>query len=307
VANASGSPPNKPIIVAGPTGVGKTAFAVELATWLDGEIIGADAYQVYRGLEILTAQPGPALQARVPHHLVGFLSPSESFDAASYVLLAQAKIAEIQARGRVPILVGGAGLYLKALTHGLDDFPSPDPALREELGALSLSELQTRLDTLDPAARYALDFQNPRRLQRAIELCLLTGRPFSSLRALWTEKSTPGFRGLVLFRSRPELAARIRENVRQMFAFGVADEIRRLGPIGPTAAAAIGYREIRLLLQGKLTEPACIDAIVLATRRYAKRQLTWFRNQFSFQSIDLTGFPDIQPKLSEALAALAVI
>lgn len=284
-----------PIIVAGPTGVGKSAFAVELAHRLDGEILGADAYQVYAGLGILTAQP--ELPGLVPHHLIGFLSPSEPFDAAVFASRAATLIPEIQARGRTPVLVGGSGLYLKALTHGLDDAPPADPALRAELSTLPVDELRLRLDAADPAARTVIDFQNPRRVMRALEICLLTGRSIAESRRAWASREAPGFRGLLLHRDREELDARIVANVDAMFARGVVEEVRRLvggnpslphPALGTTAALAIGLREILALLRGEISEPDCRTAIVLATRRYAKRQLTWFRNQFSFSVIDLT-------------------
>jgi tRNA dimethylallyltransferase len=295
LSSSSGLSNQTPIIVAGPTGVGKSAFAVELAHRLDGEILGADAYQVYSGLSILTAQPD--LPGEVPHHLIGFLPPSEAFDAAAFVSRAQPLISEIQSRGRTPILVGGSGLYLKALTHGLDDVPPADPALRAELSALPADELRGRLDVLDPAAREVIDFQNPRRVMRALEICLLTGRSVAESRRAWASKDAPGFRGLLLHRDREELGARIVANVGAMFARGVVEEVRRLvgdcpalphPALGPTAALAIGLREILALLRGEMSEPECQAAIVLATRQYAKRQLTWFRNQFNFSVIDLT-------------------
>ena len=135
--------------MAGPTGVGKSLFAAGLASSLGGEILGADAYQVYSGLTILTAQPGPDLLRQVPHHLIGILPPSEPFDAARFRRMALAAVADIQSRGRIPIITGGTGLYIKALTHGLAELPPPDLALRAELRALSPEEALQRLDTLD--------------------------------------------------------------------------------------------------------------------------------------------------------------
>ncbi|MFZ4682897.1 MAG: tRNA (adenosine(37)-N6)-dimethylallyltransferase MiaA [Terrimicrobiaceae bacterium] len=278
-----------PLIICGPTGVGKTSFAVELASRFGGEILGADAFQVYSGLEILTAQPDAEQRALVPHHLIGFLPPSELFDAARFAVLAREKMAEITARGKRPVIVGGSGLYLKALTHGLADLPPTDPALRAELATLPLEELQRRLDQADPGARRHLDFQNPRRVMRALEIHLLTGRSSSELREEWKDKSTPGFQGVLLTRDRAELDARIADNVLAMFWRGVVAEVGRLSEVGTTAARAIGLREIQAFRRGELTESQCIAAITLATRRYAKRQLTWFRNQFDFQVIELTG------------------
>ncbi len=276
------------VVVAGPTGVGKSLFAAELASRLGGEIICADAFQVYAGLEILTAQPGPALCAAVPHHLYGRLPVAESFDAAKFRSLALAEIAAVRARGRLPILVGGSGLYLKAVTHGLDELPPPDPALRAGLAALSPDELRCRLDTVDPAARRTVDFQNPRRVQRALEIVQATGRPVAESRRGWTQPDIE-FRGLLLTRERDDLRARIAENVAAMFERGVVSEVASLGSVGPTAGRAIGLREIRAHLRGEIDAAECAAAITTATVRYAKRQLTWFRNQLSLFSIDLTG------------------
>ncbi len=286
----------------GPTGVGKSVFAVELAHRLDGEIVGADAYQVYAGLRILTAQPD--LAGKVPHHLIGFLPPTESFDAAAFFALATEKIAEIRGRGRRPIVVGGTGLYLKALTHGLDAPAPGDPAFREEIQDLPLEELVRRLDEADPEARLVVDLQNPRRVQRALEIVHATGRPLAESRRAWNTPGNPDFCGLLLTRERPELDDRIAINVDRMFAEGVVHEVGSLGTVGPTAERAIGFREIRAMLDGRLTESACREAILLATRQYAKRQLTWFRNQFNFTTIDLTGQSSPNEALSLALAHL---
>jgi tRNA dimethylallyltransferase len=275
--------------VAGPTGAGKSLFAVELAIRLNGEILGADAYQVYAGMPLLTAQPNRELLAEVPHHLIGELPASESFDAATFADLARSKIAEITARGRVPILAGGAGLYLKALTHGLAELPTPDPALRAELTALPLATLQERLEALDPSARELIDFHNARRVARALEIVLLTGRSTAEQRREWGPRETPGFRGLLVTRGREDLNARIAENVREMFRQGVMDEVRGLGVVSKTAEMAIGLRDIRAHLRGEITLEECQENMIKATRRYAKRQLTWFRNQFNFWPIDLTG------------------
>jgi tRNA dimethylallyltransferase len=304
VANAANLSSRTPIIVAGPTGVGKTAFAVELATRLDGEILGADSYQVYRGMEILTAQPDPASLAAIPHHLIGFLSPATTFDAARFVTLARETISNIFSRGKLPIITGGSGLYIKALTHGLAEMPAPDPALRSELAKLSAQQLIERLQEIDPSA--AVDFRNPRRVLRALEISLLTGRPASELRHAWRTKTASQFRGLLLVRERTELYARIAEHVRSMFRRGVVSEVGTIAEIGPTAAMAIGLREIQALRRGEITESQCLEAVTLSTRRYAKRQLTWFRNQLNFEVIDLTGLRDtheLPPRALEFLGA----
>jgi tRNA dimethylallyltransferase len=303
---ANGANPNRlPVIVAGPTGVGKTAFAVELANRLDGEIIGADAYQVYRGLEILTGQPTREILLRAPHHLIGFLPPAEAFDAARFAILAREKISEVLSCGKVPIIAGGSGLYLKALTHGLARMPPASSTLRTELAKLSPVQMRERLMAVDPAAR--VDLQNPRRVLRALEVSILTGRPSSALPREWGAKTAPDFRGLLLVRERDELNARIIENVQSMFERGVVAEVASLQAVGPTASMAIGLREIQSLLRGETTRTECIASVILATRRYAKRQLTWFRNQFTFQIIELTGLRDthkIPPSAMEFLGAV---
>jgi tRNA dimethylallyltransferase len=304
VANGANPSSKLPIVVAGPTGVGKTAFAVDLANELDGEIIGADAYQVYRGLEILTGQPTPEMLSAVPHHLIGFLPPTELFDAARFATIVRERISEVLSRGKVPIVTGGSGLYIKALTHGLADVPPADPALRSELASLSPRQLQERLAKIDPAAR--IDFQNPRRVLRALEISILTGRPASEMRRGWEGKTALGFRGLLLVRERTELQARIAGNVRGMFERGVVAEVGKIKAIGATAAMAIGLSDIQALRRGEITEAECIAAVTRATRRYAKRQLTWFRNQFTFQIIDLTGFRDTHGILPLAMESLGV-
>ena len=304
MANGANPSSKLPIVVAGPTGVGKTAFAVDLANELDGEIIGADAYQVYRGLEILTGQPTPEMLSAVPHHLIGFLPPTEVFDAARFATIVRERISEVLSRGKVPIVTGGSGLYIKALTHGLADVPPADPALRSELASLSPRQLQERLAKIDPAAR--IDFQNPRRVLRALEISILTGRPASEMRRGWEGKTALGFRGLLLVRERTELQARIAENVRGMFERGVVAEVGKIKAIGATAAMAIGLSDIQALRRGEITEAECIAAVTRATRRYAKRQLTWFRNQFTFQIIDLTGFRDTHGILPLAMESLGV-
>ncbi|PTX98734.1 tRNA (adenosine(37)-N6)-dimethylallyltransferase MiaA [Spartobacteria bacterium LR76] len=295
---------NLPIIVAGPTAVGKTLLAAELAHQFGGEIVGADAYQVYEGLAVLTSQPDAETRVRVPHHLFGFLPVSEPFDAARFVQLARETMDEIAARGKIPVICGGSGLYIKALTHGIADLPAPDPALRQELDALPLEVLRERLEKADPAAAASIDLKNPRRVVRALEIFLLTGRSAADLRQGWKNPDAPGFRGIILERERGELEARIRATVDAMFARGAVDEVRALGPVGPTAQMTIGLREIQALLRGEMTETECKEAMVLSTRQYAKRQSTWFRNQFSFPRIDLTGSLPVSESLLLARQAL---
>ena len=298
------SPVTSPFfIIAGPTAVGKSAVAVAVADRCGGEIVGADAFQIYRGLEILTAQPSAELCARTPHHLVGEIPLTQSFDVAQYLHAARQRIAEIRARGRVPIVTGGTGLYLRALTRGLADLPGADAALRADLEKESLADLQHRLAELDPLGAAQIDVKNPRRVLRALEVCLLTGRPFSSFREQWSAPSH-GLGGIVLTLDRETLNARIDRRTEAMFAAGVIDEVRAAEAAGPTSSQTLGFREIRALLAGDLGQMDCITAIQQATHRYAKRQMTWFRRETALEPIDLASVSDLAP-LAESLARKA--
>ncbi len=272
-----------PVYIVGPTGSGKSAIAMTLAEAHQGEIINADAFQVYQGLEILTAQPTAEDRACVPHHLYGFLSVSEEFDAAQYAKLAQAKVAEVQSRGRLPIIVGGSGLYVKALTHGLSDLPPINEALRAELAAESLETLLPRLLELDPAAASHVNLQNPRHVQRALEICLLTGRPATEFKQAWKDVANPA-RGIFVNPPRDELYQRINRRTDEMFAAGVVTEVHHLlrqGPLSATASKAIGLQTIVHLQD----ESAARSEIQQATRRYAKRQITWFKRESYFTPV----------------------
>lgn len=269
----------------GPTASGKSELAVEVAERCGAEIVGADAFQIYAGLQQLTAQPDRELLARVPHHLIGQIPLTESFDVAQYAALARHRTEEIHARGKRVLVVGGTGLYVRALTHGIAALPPADVNLRAEFAALPLVELVGKLRDLDPKSAAGIDLKNPRRVIRALEVCGPTGRPFSSFREEW-KTAPPGIRGVVLMRPREELHARIEHRTAAMFEHGVVEEIRAAGEVGSTAAQAIGLREIRAHLAGEISRDECIARITLATRQYAKRQLTWFRRETQFESID---------------------
>jgi len=288
-------------IIAGPTAVGKSEVAVAFAERCGGEIVGADAFQIYQGLDRLSAKPSAELRARVPHHLIDEIPLSQAFDVAQYLALATQRIAEIRARGRLPIIAGGAGLYLRALTRGLADLPPADAELRAQLDRQTLAELQQQYSALDPEGFTQIDRQNPRRLVRAIEVCLLTRRPFSSFREQWGE--TPAsYRGIACERPRAELHARIAERTERMFRDGVEDEVGSCGPIGPTAAQMLGLDQIRKLLRGELERKDCIASIQQATRQYAKRQITWLRRETNLAPVDLSSAGNLNA-LIERLAS----
>lgn len=276
-----------PILVAGPTGVGKSAFAVALAQRVGGEILCGDAFQVYSGLAVLTAQPRAEDTGGVPHHLYGTIDPEENFDAARFLRLADPVMRGIQQRGRHPILVGGTGLYLKSFTHGLDDLPPVDPSLRENLSRTPPEALRDLLRRYDPAAAETVDLQNPRRVQRALEIIITSGQPLSAHRQAWQGGPRFFYRAFLLQRPLPELEKRLRHNVEELLRQGAIEEVRRLRflPATATARRAIGFASIEALLEEHLDRNACTEEIFRQTRQYAKRQRTWFARQKEYHPV----------------------
>lgn len=278
--------------IVGPTAAGKSELAADVALQVGAEIVGADAFQIYRGLDLLTAKPDAATMNKVPHHLIGAVSLNEEMNAETFRRLARQAMAEIQARGRRVLVVGGSGLYVKALTHGLSALPAADPALRRQLNELTTGELGVRLAQLDPATAARIDLRNRHRLIRAVEICLLTGRPVATQRNTWSSpasvESAEATAGVFVFRERADLHARINRRVQRMLEEGVMDEVRGLSETSATAAKALGLSEVRALLAGRISRAECVEAIQQSTRRYAKRQLTWFRRQTSFEALNLS-------------------
>lgn len=294
------------LVIAGPTASGKSALALDLAEHLDGEIVNADAFQLYEGLEILSAKPGATEFSRVPHHLYGVVPLTETCDAQRYHDLAQPVIEDIARRGKVPILVGGSGLYLKSLTHGLARLPQGDAGMREKLRARPLNEKVAELLSLDPDAATTVNLGNPRYVERALEICLLTGQPQSALRQTFAG-TEPKACGVLLNWERAALCARIDARTRQMFECGIIEEVTNLGALSPTAEKAIGIREIRAHLAGELSLEDTISAIQAVTRQYAKRQTTWFRREHWLQTICLDPASTAQYALDSALSVWRMI
>lgn len=296
----------KVFFIVGPTAVGKSELAAEVARKLGAEIVSADAFQIYGGLDLLTAKPDQATMAKAPHHLIGAVPLSEEMNAEKYRAAAEKIIREIQARGKPVMVVGGSGLYIKALTHGLAKLPEANRKLRDALEEASIDELFRSLSALDPTGAKQIDRQNKRRLIRAVEVCLLSRKPFSAQRMEWNESLPTN--GILIYRDRAELYARINRRVEQMFESGVVDEVRALKSVGPTAEKTLGLAEIRALLAGEISEPACIARIQQATRRYAKRQLTWFQRQTNFQALNLSvhGFSEAIDLISQTPKAFGV-
>jgi len=274
--------------IVGPTATGKSEAAAEVARELDAEIVNADAFQIYRGLDLLTAKPDATTLAKVPHHLIGTTSILEEMNAEKFRKLALQAISEIHSRGKLAIGVGGSGLYIKALTHGLSAAPGSDSKTRSKLNKLTLEELRARLKNVDPERARKIDMNNRRRMTRALEICLLTGKPASTQRTEWSAAEMTAARGVFVSRDRDELYERINRRVEKMFEAGVIEEVYAVGATSETALKMIGLREIRELIDGKMSIWQCIAQIQQATRRYAKRQLTWFRRQTNFQPLNLS-------------------
>lgn len=272
----------QPLFVCGPTASGKSSLALVLAEAWNGEIVNADAFQLYRGLETITASPSAEDQSRVPHHLYGVLDPQELCDAMRFRSLALPVIAEIQSRGVRPIITGGSGLYLKFLSHGPSPLPSGDAVLRAQLDELSHDDLLARLDALDPEEGRTIDRCNRRYITRAVEICLLSGSPVSSLRSDWDRKSAETeshLRGVFIQRTRVDLHERIALRTAMMLKGGALQEVQRHPAVSTTLEKAIGYREVLEWSHGSIDRTTCEERINAATRQYAKRQETWFRRE----------------------------
>ena len=297
--------------IVGPTATGKSELAADAAREIGAEIVSADAFQIYGGLDLLTAKPDGSTLAKAPHHLIGEVPLGEEMNAEKYRCAAMRAVEKINLRGKLAIVVGGSGLYIKAMTHGLSTLPQSDPTLRAKLNAASLDDLRSQLVEIDPETARKIDLKNRRRVMRALEICLLTGKPASGQRqrssvpegvdlgslgdvrprsapAATAPGSAVPATGVFVFRDRQELYGRINQRVEMMFQHGVIEEVGAVGETSGTASQMIGLREIRELLAGKKSVPECIAEIQQATRRYAKRQLTWFRRQTNFFPLNLS-------------------
>ena len=274
-------------IIAGPTASGKSELAADVAARCGAEVVSADAFQIYAGLPLLSAQPDEATLRKVPHHLIGQMPLSEEMSAEKFRELALSAIEEINRRGKLALVVGGSGLYLKALTHGLAPLPPVDPVLRAELEALSLDDLNTRLLAVDPLGAETIDQKNKRRLVRALEIFAQTRQPASAQRVQWN-RATPFAPGVFVWRERAELYQRIDQRVEEMLREGVVEEVAKIKTLSATAVKMIGLAQIQQLREGKINAAECVAAIQQITRRYARRQLTWFRRQTSLESLNLS-------------------
>lgn len=272
------------VVVAGPTAVGKTAFCIRLAQHFDSEIISADSRQFYKEMHIGTAKPEPEELAQVPHHFVGHLSIHEPYSVGDYERDALALVEQLHKRHRVVFVTGGSGLYLRALTEGLDHFPEVPQSVRDtvqqgyEQGGLAY--LQVELAQRDPEYLAVVDRSNPRRLIRALEVCLASGQPFTSFHNQPRPERPFEVMTFFLERNREKLYERINERVLRMIADGLLDEVKSLRAHAHLQALqTVGYQELFGYLDGDLSLSKAVELIQRNTRRYAKRQLTWYRSQ----------------------------
>jgi len=300
------------LVVTGPTATGKSALGVELALRLDGEVLSADSMQLYRGMDIGTAKVTAAEMRGVPHHLLDLAEPTEPWSVARWVEAA-AEVAEaVFARGRVPILVGGTNLYIDSLLSGRSFAGSGDPALRAALNAeydrIGGAAFREKLAAVDPERAALLAPADKKRLVRAMEVWRLTGRPIS-VHDAETRALPPRWDSLRIvldYADRAQLYARIDARVEEMVRNGLFDEVAALLARGlsadSTALQAIGYKEAAACLRGEGSRAAAVAAIQQASRRYAKRQLTWLRRDPDAHWIRWTGTPDIAAAADEVLA-----
>lgn len=276
----------KIIAVAGPTASGKTALAIELAKRFDGEVVSCDSMQIYRHMDVGTAKPDSEELAEARHYMIDIFEPSESCSVAEFVKLARACIDDILSRGKLPVLAGGTGLYMDSIIENIvfEDFGS-DPELREQLQRLAKTEgvdaVHRLLAEKDPEAAEKIHPNNVRRVIRALEVCHLTGKTFTQVNL--EARREPVYDAMILGidTDRQLLYDRINLRVDKMLKSGLVEEVRRLCDMGigrdTTAMQAIGYKEILEFFEGRATLEEAVEKIKMESRRYAKRQLTWFR------------------------------
>jgi tRNA dimethylallyltransferase len=296
----------KLVVIAGATATGKSSLSVQLAHAIDAEIINADSMQVYRGMDIGTAKISVEERQGIPHHMLDVLDVNQDSNVAWYQVRAREVIDEIHSRGKNVVMVGGTGLYIKAVIDELN-FPDTDPMVRHTLNkeaeALGIDAMFARLEKLDPAAAIAIDRANLRRIIRALEVIEITGKPFTANLPREESIRYPDARQFGLVMDRELLSTRIDERVNAMFEEGFVEEVQKLIPggllEGRTAQRALGYSQIVSHLQGEVSLDAAIEETKRATRQYARRQETWFSRDARIKWISTR-----QPRLETILESL---
>ena len=281
----------KVIAVVGPTASGKSSLALSLAKQLNGEVVSCDSMQIYRGMDIGTAKASEAERTLVPHHMIDVADPAENWSLAEFAEKAHEAIADIAARGKLPVLCGGTGLYLDNILFDTQLSEAPgDPAFRDSLAELTNEELHDRLAEVDPVSAEAIHMNTRRRVIRALEIYHTTGKTKSRWDAVSRQK-TPRYDALIigLYASdRTYLYRRIEDRVDEMVELGLVNEVERLAPrLGATAAQAIGYKEILRAVHGECGMETAVEDLKTATRRYAKRQMTWFGANSAIRWLDI--------------------
>jgi len=285
------------LVLTGPTGTGKTDWAARLTGALPVEIVSVDSALVYRGLDIGTAKPSRTLRESVPHHLIDICEPNEAYSAGRFVADAVPVIADIHARGRIPLLVGGTMLYLRALSRGIAPLPQASPELRRMMDERAAREgwpaLHAELARLDPQTAARVHQNDPQRIQRALEVCYTTGRPISELQRATRSAlgDTPLLRWALVPANRQTLSERLARRFHDMMEHGFLEEVQRLrarGDLTPAhpAVRAVGYRQLWSYLDGDFGLPEAEQRAIAATRQLAKRQMTWIRSEPSLEWVD---------------------
>lgn len=301
---------NRVLVLLGPTGVGKTGASILVARRLRTEIISADSMQIYRMMDIGTAKPSHGERAMARHHMIDIVNPSEPFSAGQYLAHAAPIIRRILGEGKMPLIVGGTGLYIKALTRGLFSGPSADWPLRDRLSLREEAEpgsLYAELLQRDPEAATGIDRNDTRRIIRAIEVCVKGEDRISDLRRRLTSPLPYNFIKVGFTRERGELYRAIDARVDRMIEQGLEEEVRTLLGASPdqTPLQAIGYKEFSSYIRGEISRQEAIRLIKRNSRRYAKRQYTWFRKEEGVRWIDLTGVFDPVEIAATVLSILA--
>jgi tRNA dimethylallyltransferase len=285
----------------GPTASGKSALAVKLAAKLPVEIISLDSALVYRGMDIGTAKPGAELRAQVPHHLIDIIDPDQSYSAGRWREDAVRIVGEVLGRKKIPLLVGGTMLYYRALIAGLDALPQADARVRAEIDTMAAERgwpaVHAELRKVDPEAAQRIAPNDPQRIQRALEVWKLTGKPLSSLQGVTRPELPCQLKGVALLPDRAVLHKRIEKRFDAMLRMGLLDEVKRLRKKYRLDAAmpsmrAVGYRQAWEFLEGEIDEAAMRARAVTATRQLAKRQLTWLRSFPDLSRLDAGGAQD---------------
>jgi len=279
-----------PLYLCGPLASGKSSLSISLSLELDGEVVNADPFQAYRGIEILSGSPNEEIQSKVPHHLYGVMEPKEICTPLAFRELVLPVLADIQDRGKRPIVVGGSGVYLKTLTHGPSSLPERDDALRGKFEGRSDDDLIAELKSLDPEGAASTDLKNRRYLIRALEICLLSGQKMSVLKAEQYKKFdeiTKGLQGLYLLWDNDNGKQRISSRTMQILEKGGIEEVKALRETASdTCRKVIGFLEIEEHIDGKLTLKECHKGFHTSTRRSAKRQRAWMKKESWLEDIE---------------------